>query len=97
MTVREGDCVKLPDGRIARVRERVESGYKVRVRRTTSNTHQFLELPAEQLEQVECPSGWMSPDGYTRYLKTTLAKMRQRHGAPTSSKTSESSRTSVAG
>ena len=25
-----------------------------------------------------CPKGWMSPVGYVRYLKVSLAKMRQR-------------------
>jgi hypothetical protein len=29
-------------------------------------------------EPVECPKGWMSPEGYNRYLKTTLAKLRAR-------------------
>jgi len=73
-----GDCVRIPDGRIARVREKSGGKYKVRVRRATSETHQFLWFPARDLEPVECPAGWMSPTGYNRYLKTTLAKMRQR-------------------
>ena len=34
-----------------------------------------------QLEPVECPRGWMSPDGYRRYLRVTLAKMREREAA----------------
>lgn len=68
----------MPDGRIGRVRA-VESGrYRVRVQRRTSKTHQFLTLRAAELKRVECPSGWMSPDGYRRYLKPTLAKMRAR-------------------
>jgi hypothetical protein len=50
----------------------------VRVRRTTSTTHQFLMFAAGKLKHVDCPKGWMSPDGYVRYLNTTLAKMRQR-------------------
>jgi hypothetical protein len=73
-----GDCVKTPDGRIGRVREVVGSRYKVRVQRKTSKTHQFLKLSGEELERVECPKGWMSPEGYVRYLDATLAKMRQR-------------------
>ncbi len=73
-----GDCVKIPDGRIGRVREVKGSQYKVRVRRKTSDTHQFLQLSAGELVRVECPEGWMSPEGYVRYLDTTLAKMRQR-------------------
>jgi hypothetical protein len=54
------------------------SQYKVRVQRKTSKTHQFLKFSGEELERVECPKGWMSPEGYVRYLDTTLAKMRQR-------------------
>src|SRR5262249_23485310 len=73
-----GDCVKTPDGRIGRVREVTGSRYKVRVRRTTSTTHQFLQLSGEELERVECPKGWMSREGYVRYLDATLAKMRRR-------------------
>jgi hypothetical protein len=71
----------VPDGRIGRVRA-VETGrYRVRVRRPTSKTHQFLLLRAGELSRIECPSGWMSPDGYRRYLKPTLAKLRERRQA----------------
>jgi len=35
-------------------------------------------LTAAQMEPVVCPAGWMSPPGYRRYLRVTLAKMRQR-------------------
>lgn len=77
-TFKPGDCVKTPDGRIGRVREVVGSRYKVRVRRKTSETRQFLTLSGEELERVECPKGWMSPEGYVRYLDATLAKMRRR-------------------
>ena len=76
--IRNGDCVRIPDGRIARVRERSGGKYKVRVRRATSETHQFLWFSPDELEPVACPTGWMSPAGYNRYLKTTLVKMRQR-------------------
>ena len=78
--IKNGDCVKLPDGRIARVRGKSSGRYKVRVRRKTGTTHEFLEFSANQLRRVECPAGWMSPRGYNRYLKTTLAKMRARLG-----------------
>lgn len=77
-TIKNGDCVRIPDGRIARVRGKSAGKYKVRVRRTTSDTHQFLWFSAEELELTQCPKGWMSPSGYNRYLKTTLAKVRQR-------------------
>ena len=73
-----GDCVRVPDGRVGRVRALAAGQYRVRVQRRTSKTHQFLLLPAGELSRVECPSGWMSPDGYRRYLKPTLAKLRER-------------------
>ena len=78
MSIQKGDCVKIPDGRIARVREIENDEYKVRVRRKTSKSHQFLTLKKDELTQVACPKGWMSPDGYNRYLKVTLAKMKIR-------------------
>jgi len=73
-----GGCVKIPDGRIGRVREKIGSSYKVRVRRKTSSTHQFLLFKASELTAVECPKGWMSVEGYNRYLKATLAKLKER-------------------
>ena len=73
-----GDCVRVPDGRIGRVRALEAGQYRVRVQRRTSKTHQFLRLRAGELSRVECPSGWMSPEGYRRYLKPTLAKLRER-------------------
>jgi hypothetical protein len=76
-----GDCVRVPDGRVGRVRA-VEAGrYRVRVRRRTSTTHQFMLLRAGELSRVQCPAGWMSPAGYRRYLRPTLAKLRQRQRA----------------
>ena len=75
---RVGDCVRIPDGRIGRVREVSGGKYRVRVRRATSATHQFLMFASGDLERVDCPKGWMSPEGYVRYLEVTLAKMRQR-------------------
>jgi hypothetical protein len=78
---RVGDCVRIPDGRIGRVREVSGGEYRVRVRRTTSATHQFLILTAKDLRRADCPKGWMSPEGYARYLRATPAKMRQRRAA----------------
>jgi hypothetical protein len=75
----DGECVRLPDGRIGRVRGRQGSLIRVRVRRRTSDTHQFVMCPAQTLESVTCPKGWMSPDGYRRYLRVTLRKMRERN------------------
>ena len=77
--IKSGDCVRMPDGRIARVRDRIEGMYRVRIRRKTSQTHQFLALHKEDLTKVECPKGWMSPDGYNSYLKVTLEKMQIRN------------------
>ena len=76
--IKAGDCVKIPDGRIARVRNNINGIYRVRVRRKNSQTHQFLELQKADLVKVACPKGWMSPEGYNRYLKITLEKMRLR-------------------
>jgi len=76
--IRAGDCVKIPDGRIGRVREMSAGRCRVRVRRATSNTHQILFFRARELEWVECPNGWMSPVGYNHYLRVTLAKMKDR-------------------
>ena len=76
-----GDCVRLPDGRIGRVRGRTGPLIKVRVKRTASDSHQFVMCAARALQRVACPKGWMSPEGYRRYLRVTLAKMRQRHAS----------------
>jgi len=73
-----GDCVQVPDGRVGRVRALEAGHYRIRVQRRTSKSHQFLHLRAGELFRVECPSGWMSPAGYRRYLKPTLAKQRAR-------------------
>lgn len=73
-----GDCVRVPDGRIGRVRAIEGGAYRVRVQRRTSKTHQFLVLRAGELARVACPKGWMSPEGYRRYLAPTLRKMRER-------------------
>jgi hypothetical protein len=78
--LRLGDCVRIPDGRIGRVREVSGGKCRVRVRRTTSVSHQFLTFGAKELKRADCPEGWMSPQGYARYLRVTLAKMRQRRG-----------------
>jgi len=73
-----GDCVRVPDGRIGRVRAVEKGAYRVRLQRRTSKTHQFLTFRAGELTRVACPKGWMSPDGYRRYLKPTLAKLEKR-------------------
>ena len=75
-----GDCVRLPDGRIGRVRGRRGPLVKVRVRRPSSDAHQFVMCRFNTLKRVVCPKGWMSPRGYQRYLRITLRKMRERGG-----------------
>ena len=52
--------------------------YRVRVRRKASATNQFLMFEAKDLKRANCPRGWMSREGYVRYLTKTLAKMRLR-------------------
>lgn len=76
--IRAGDCVRLSDGRTGRVRTILRDTIRVRVRRQTSPTHQFVTVQARAIRRVDCPKGWMSPQGYTRYLRVTLAKMRTR-------------------
>jgi hypothetical protein len=76
--IRSGDCVRIPDGRIGRVREKIGGKWRIRVRRKTSDTHEFMLLSPDKVQPVDCPRGWMSPDGYNRYLKVTLAKLRKR-------------------
>jgi hypothetical protein len=78
-----GDCVRISDGRIGRVRAIEHGKYRVRVLRRTSKTHQFLVFKPGQLKRVSCPKGWMSAEGYRGYLKPTLAKIRQRQHAKT--------------
>ncbi len=78
MKIQPGDCVQIPDGRIARVRDHHGDSFRVRVRRKTSETHQFLQFSKEELTPIPCPKGWMSPEGYNRYLKATLEKMKLR-------------------
>lgn len=78
-SIKQGDCVTVPDGRIGRVRDVGEDKIKVRLRRVTSKTHQFVFFNPSELKLTSCPKGWMSPDGYNRYLKITLAKMKDRN------------------
>lgn len=80
-SIRVADCVRLPDGRVGRVRARSSGEVLIRVRRKTSPTHQFLRLPAGKLRRMDCPEGWMRPQGYARYLRVTLAKMRKRRAS----------------
>ena len=76
--IKPGDCVQIPDGRIGRFRDKNGAKYRVRVKRITSKSNQFLLFNLEELTKVVCPKGWMSPQGYNSYLKTTLEKMEAR-------------------
>ena len=76
MSLTKGACVKIPDGRIGRLREynKKDRTWKVRVKRNTSDTHQFLYFKSTQLTITNCPKGWMSIAGYNSYIKLTLGK-----------------------
>lgn len=78
--IKPGQCVKIPDGRTARVRDYHSdiNRWRVRVRRKTSDSYEFVYFKLNELQIVDCPPGWMSVNGYNSYLKKTLAKMRQR-------------------
>jgi hypothetical protein len=76
--VRLGDCVKIPDGRIGRVRAKEGNQWEIRVKRDTSDTHKFILFKASELKVVPCPKGWMSREGYNNYLRITLKKMHER-------------------
>ena len=76
--IRVGDCVRLSDGRIGRIRAVLRHTVRVRVRRATSATDRFISVSPAALRRVPCPRGWMSPPGYARYLRVTLRKMRER-------------------
>ncbi|AYV81623.1 MAG: hypothetical protein Harvfovirus46_6 [Harvfovirus sp.] len=78
MRIKSGDCVKLPDGRLGRVRDFHDGEWRVRVKRRGSKNHQFLYFRSNQLKVIDCPKGWMSVKGYDSYVKRTLSKMRKR-------------------
>ncbi|VBB17565.1 hypothetical protein YASMINEVIRUS_27 [Yasminevirus sp. GU-2018] len=86
-SIKPGSCVKLKDGRIGRVRDKNSSGlWRVRVKRLTSDTHQFLYFKQSELRVIACPKGWMSVNGYNKYLDKTLKKMKDRSKSKTKSK-----------
>lgn len=49
---KNGDCVKIPDGRIGRVRDIKDDKVRVRAMRNTSHTHQFLWFNLSELYQT---------------------------------------------
>jgi len=84
--IHTGDCVTVPDGQIGRVRLVEGNKVKVRLMRTTSHTHHFLRYQQFEVKIVACPKGWMSPEGYNKYLKVTLEKMQKRNAIKTHEK-----------
>ena len=62
-TIRAGDCVRIPDGRVGRVPTCIRQKYRVRVRRLSNATHQFLTFTAKDLKRIECPKGYRRPAG----------------------------------
>ena len=77
-SISSGDCVRIPDGRIGRVRDITKKEYIVRVRRKNTKNHEFLKFTIKEVTKMQCPKDWMSPEGYNRYLKQTLSKMKKR-------------------
>jgi hypothetical protein len=80
MKIVKGACVKMPDGRIGRARglDKKLRKWKIRVKRSTSNSHEFIYVKGSELVVVDCPKGWMSIIGYNNYVKVTLFKMKER-------------------
>lgn len=77
--IKVGDCVKIPDERIGRVRSIDNGMVKIRIRRKSGKSNEFVTLHRSQIAIVPCPQGWMSPDGYRKYLQKTLEKMNLRN------------------
>lgn len=80
--IQPGYCVRLPDGRLGRVREVTAGGCKVRVRRPSGRSNTFLDFAESYLEVATCPKGWMSPIGYLRYLTGVHIALRKRQAPP---------------
>ncbi|MDQ6893593.1 MAG: hypothetical protein M3167_13040 [Acidobacteriota bacterium] len=64
--LQRGECVRLADGRPGRVRGKSGAKYRVRVRRPGSKGDEVLLLSGGELERIDPPAGWMSPEGYNR-------------------------------
>ena len=63
--IKPGMCVKIPDGRIGRVRDynKDSNMWRIRVKSKTSANHQFKYFKASDLKIIKCPKGWMSIEG----------------------------------
>ena len=64
--LQRGECVRLSDGRPGRVRGKLGAKYRIRVRRQGKKSDEVLLLSARELERIDPPAGWMSPEGYNR-------------------------------
>lgn len=76
--LRAGDCVKVPDGRAGRIREKEGAKWRVRVRRRGGTTDELLLFSSRELRRIEPPAGWMSPEGYNRRLAAARRAGRER-------------------
>lgn len=78
--VKAGDCVRIPDGRPGRVREREGAKFLVRVRRRGQTSNELLLFGSRDLRKIEPPSGWMTAEGYIHRLAAArrLGKKRRR-------------------
>ncbi len=74
--LKTGECVRLPDGRPGRVRGKASGKYRVRVRRRAGRTDEILLFSGRELERIDPPEGWMSPQGYNR--RVAAARRRRR-------------------
>lgn len=61
-----GECVRVPDGRPGRIREKRNGSYRVRVRKKSGRGDEILTLAARELARIDPPAGWMTPEGYNR-------------------------------
>ena len=78
VALQRGECVRLPDGRPGRVREKVGGKYRVRVRRNGETTDELLLLARGALEKIPPPAGWMSADGYNRRVSGVRRAVKRR-------------------
>jgi hypothetical protein len=79
--LQRGECVRLSDGRPGRVRGKLGTKYRVRVRREGKKGDEVLLLSARELQKIDPPAGWMSPEGYNR----RVAAVRRAAGKRTES------------
>ncbi len=78
VSLRPGDCVRVPDGRPGRVRDRRGDKYRIRVRRVGGTSDEFLLLPRRELVRIDPPAGWMSLEGYNRRVAAVKRNARSR-------------------